>query len=196
MYCGCQLGIMFFFNEKLYKKLFFFFYNGLVNFHLCRVNTCIVQYFSSKFQYQRLYYMYIYCVCVCWTEIIHDQNGNELWCKIFVWFHFQLCMSKISSFKELCKTSQFIYEIFVFLQTLVKLKIRDIDTYTCIVLEYSSNCPWFNAVFFQTFMLYMIPKYVSFWYILFGYYWLHKIFLEDDICQEAFITSVNMKAIC
>lgn len=137
-----------------------------------------------------------YIVCVCWTEIMRDQNVNELWCKIFVWFHFQLCMSKISSFKELCKTSQFIYDFFFFLQTLVKLKIRDIDTYTCIVLEYSSNCPWLNAVFFQTFMLYMFPKYVSFWYILFGLYWLYKIFLEDDICQEAFFTRVNMKAIC
>lgn len=84
-----------------------------------------------------------YIVCVCWTEIMRDQNVNELWCKIFVWCHFQLCMSKISSFKELCKTSQFIYEFFIFfLQTLFKLKIRDIH-----ILEYNSNCPWFNAVF-------------------------------------------------
>lgn len=132
-----------------------------------------------------------YIVCVCWTEIMRDQNVNELWCKIFVWFHFQLCMSKISSFKELCKTSQFIYEIFFFfLQTLVKLKIRDIH-----ILEYNSNCPWFNAVFLLSCNIWF-QKYVSFWCILFGLYWLHKIFLEDDICQEAFITSVNMKSIC
>lgn len=131
MYCGCQLGIMFFFNEKLYKKFFLFFFTTdwwifiyagythvLFNASVANSNTkdCITC-------------TYMHIVCVCWTEIMRDQNVNELWCKIFVWCHFQLCMSKISSFKELCKTSQFIYEIFVFLQTLVKLKIRDIDTY-------------------------------------------------------------------
>lgn len=131
-----------------------------------------------------------YIVCVCWTEIMRDQNVNELWCKIFVWFHFQLCMSKISSFKELCKTSQFIYDFFFFTNSCL-IKIRDIH-----ILEYNSNCPWFNAVFLLSCNIIMVSKICQFlihslWIIL-----TSQDFLEDDICQEAFFTSVNMKSIC
>lgn len=160
-----------------------------MNFHLCRVNTCIVQYFSSKFQYQRLYYMYIHCVCLL--------NRNHAWSKcewIVVYFLFGVIFSyacpKSHHLKNFVKPLNLFMNFYFFLQTLVKLKIRDIH-----ILEYNSNCPWFNAVFLLSCNIWF-QKYVSFWYILFGLYWLHKIFLEDDICQEAFFTSVNMKSIC